>query len=98
MGATIVIARRRGVEQIAREIGIWLVLNIVLSFSISGISIGGHLGGLAGGTLAALIVAVAEARGGGRRTAGLEALGMAAIAVASVLGCLWAAGQTTVVL
>jgi membrane associated rhomboid family serine protease len=93
MGATIVIARRRGVEQIASQIGIWLVLNIVLSFSLNGISIGGHLGGLAGGTLAALVIVAAERRDGARQAIGLEVLGMTAIAVASVLGSLWAAGQ-----
>jgi len=93
MGATIVIARRRGAEQIVSQIGIWLVLNIVLSFTINGISIGGHLGGLLGGTLAALIIAGAESRSSGRGAVGVEMLGMAAIAAAAVAGSLWAAGQ-----
>jgi membrane associated rhomboid family serine protease len=37
-----------------------IVLNLVLTFSIAGISIGGHLGGLIGGALCAL----ALSRGG----------------------------------
>src|SRR5438105_3269511 len=32
----------------------WLGFNLLLSFTISGISIGGHIGGLVGGTLAAI--------------------------------------------
>jgi membrane associated rhomboid family serine protease len=36
--------------------GLTLVLNLVLTVSVSGISIGGHLGGLAGGALCALFL------------------------------------------
>jgi membrane associated rhomboid family serine protease len=98
MGATIVIARRRGAEQIVSQIGIWLALNIVISFTISGISIGGHLGGLVGGTLAALVIAGVEQRAGGRNAIALEMLGMAAIGIGAVVGSLWAAGQTNGIL
>ena len=98
MGAAIVIARRRGAEQIVSQIGIWLALNIFLSFSVNGISIGGHLGGLLGGTLAALIIVAAESRSSGRSAIGAEALGMAAIVAAAIAGSLWAAGQPTGVL
>jgi membrane associated rhomboid family serine protease len=93
MGATILIARRRGFEDIAGQIGIWLVLNLVLTFSISGISIGGHLGGLAGGTLAALLISRAERHAGGRNAIALEALGMLAIGAVAVAGSFWAANQ-----
>ncbi|MSO41131.1 MAG: rhomboid family intramembrane serine protease [Solirubrobacterales bacterium] len=94
MGATILIARRRGVEEIASQIGIWLVLNLVISFSISGISIGGHLGGLAGGLLCGLVISVLERRAAAdRRAVFLEAACMFAIAAISVGGALWAAGQ-----
>jgi membrane associated rhomboid family serine protease len=91
MGAAIVIARRRGVQEIASQIGVWLALNLVLSFSINGISVGGHIGGLIGGTLAGLVIAQAERRGG--NAIALEAVGLAAIAIASVAGALWAAGN-----
>lgn len=91
MGATIVIARRRGVEQIASEIGIWLILNLVLTFSISGISIGGHIGGLIGGTLAGMVIAAAESRAGARPALGVEGLALLVLGVASVGGALWAA-------
>jgi membrane associated rhomboid family serine protease len=95
MGATIVVARRRGVEQIASEIAIWLVLNLVLTFSISGISVGGHLGGLLGGTLAGVLISETERRVSGRNAIAIEVLGMLALAVASVGGALWAAGQSS---
>jgi membrane associated rhomboid family serine protease len=97
MGATIVIARGRGLENIAGEIGIWLVLNLVLSFSLNGISIGGHIGGLIGGTLCALLISWAERRRA-PNAAAIEALGMLAIAAASVAGSFWAAGQSSGVL
>jgi membrane associated rhomboid family serine protease len=98
MGATLIIARRRGAEEVVSSLGIWLAINLVFSFTINGISVGGHLGGLLGGTLAALIIVAAEARSSGRSAIGLEMLGMALIAAASVAGSLWAAGQPTGVL
>jgi membrane associated rhomboid family serine protease len=53
---------------------------------VSGISVGAHLGGLAGGALAALLVVYAERRA--RRPVELEALGMLALAAISVAGAL----------
>jgi membrane associated rhomboid family serine protease len=93
MAATIVIARGRGLDQIASEIGVWLLLNLLLTFAISGISIGGHIGGLIGGVLAALLVVGAERFAGGRRALAIEAIGMLVLAAASFGGALWAAGQ-----
>jgi membrane associated rhomboid family serine protease len=73
-GATMLIARDRGLGQIVSQLGFWLVLNLVLTFSVPGISIGGHLGGLVGGALAALVVLRAERRGGGVQPAEIAAL------------------------
>ena len=64
MAATFVIARHRGVEQLASQIGIWVVINLVFTFSVPDISIGGHLGGLAGGAAAAALIIAAERRPG----------------------------------
>jgi membrane associated rhomboid family serine protease len=56
MGAAIVVLRHRGIDAMQSGLGIWLFLNLAITFTISGISIGGHLGGLAGGVLAALLL------------------------------------------
>src|SRR5919202_1453872 len=53
MGAAFVFQRLRGIDPMASGIGPVILLNLGLSFVIGGISIGGHLGGLAGGALAA---------------------------------------------
>jgi membrane associated rhomboid family serine protease len=42
---------RRGVNVFSTGIGTTLLLNLVLTFSLSGVSVGGHLGGAIGGAL-----------------------------------------------
>jgi membrane associated rhomboid family serine protease len=56
MGAAFLVMRNRGIDPWKSGLGIWLFLNLALTFTISGISIGGHIGGLIGGALAALVV------------------------------------------
>jgi membrane associated rhomboid family serine protease len=91
MAAAFVIARHRGVDQVASQIGLFVVLNLVFTFSIPGISIGGHIGGLVGGGLAALAVVYAERRAGSGGRA-IEVAGIALVAVASIAGALLVAG------
>lgn len=85
-GATFVIARGRGMDALASEIGFLIVFNLFFSFAIPNVSIGAHLGGLTGGTVCALVIVAGE-RGmlGPRRRevelAAMVAIGLAAAAV-----------------
>ena len=83
-GATFVIARNRGVDGLAASIGVVLLLNLAITFGNPEISIGGHLGGLAGGLLCALIVVAGERGMLGERRLPMELLAMAAIGFFSV--------------
>jgi membrane associated rhomboid family serine protease len=85
-GATFVIARGRGMEALAGQIGFLIVFNLIFSFVVPNISVGGHLGGLAGGVLCALIIVAGEKGMLGRNRLPLELLGMVAVAAAAVVG------------
>jgi membrane associated rhomboid family serine protease len=87
-GATFIIARSRGVDALASSIGIILVLNLVFTLGRPEISIGGHLGGLAGGALCALLILAGERGYLGERHTPMEVLAMAALgffAIASAI-------------
>jgi membrane associated rhomboid family serine protease len=86
MGAALVLLRRAGVDPWQTSIGSLVVLNVVLTFVIPGISIGGHVGGLLGGAAAAATLV-------GRRD---EASGMADampwVVAGGLLALAWYAG------
>ena len=90
MAAAFLIARHRGLDELASQIGFFVVINLVFTFSIPGISIGGHLGGLIGGGLAALLVDDARAPRGAEREAD-RGLGLVALCAIAVVGALIAA-------
>ena len=56
MAAAVVIMRSRGINPMESGLGVWLGLNLAITFLVPGISIGGHLGGLVGGAVAALVL------------------------------------------
>jgi membrane associated rhomboid family serine protease len=87
-GAAFVIARGRGLDTIASELGFLLLINLALTFGISGISIGGHLGGLAGGLACASAIVAGERGMLGQNRLLAELLAIAAVAVVSLAGAL----------
>jgi membrane associated rhomboid family serine protease len=87
-GATFVIARQRGVDNLAASVGVILLLNLAISFGSARISLGGHLGGLAAGALCALVIVAGERGMLGPRRLPLELAAMVAIAVVSVVAAI----------
>jgi membrane associated rhomboid family serine protease len=81
-GAVFVIAQGRGLTDLAREVGLILGINLVLTFSISGISIGGHIGGLVAGLLCGLVIVAGER---GRLGSGARAIEYGVIALIGVV-------------
>ena len=79
MGAAVLGLRRRGVDPFRTGLGGLLVINLLLTFIIPGISVGGHLGGLAAGAVAGWTLFATE------DTARDRALGTAAVAAVGVV-------------
>jgi membrane associated rhomboid family serine protease len=87
-GATFVIARGRGMDAVAAEIGFLIVFNLIFSFAVPHISIGAHIGGLVGGVLCALAIVAGERGALGPRHREMEFVAITLVAVVSVLGAL----------
>jgi membrane associated rhomboid family serine protease len=93
MGALFVLERQRGIALLGGSIGGLILINLLFTFGVNGISKGGHLGGLAGGALAGLALS-----GFGRghlaygRLGPLPLLGVAAVGIGAVVGSLAVAG------
>jgi membrane associated rhomboid family serine protease len=88
-GAMIVVARSRGISIWQSGLGLVLLINLIYSVSVAGISLGGHLGGLASGLICGwLVVEVGERR----RQANLALAGCVLVGVLSVVGAIAVAG------
>jgi hypothetical protein len=79
-------------DDLASQIGLYVVLNLVITFSVPNISIGGHLGGLIAGGLIALAYGAAARRG--RDGAVLEWGALVVLGVVSIAGALIAAADS----
>jgi membrane associated rhomboid family serine protease len=91
MGAAAVELRARGISVMQSGIGVLIIFNLVLSFSLANISVGAHVGGLIGGALAALAIREADRR----RSFALGLAACIALCVASVLGSIVLPGSST---
>ena len=57
MGAAVMVLRNRGIDPMQSGLPLWIGINLIFTFTFSGqISVGGHIGGLIGGALAAVII------------------------------------------
>ena len=95
MGATFLEMRSRGMDPMAGgifgSIGGLILINLVFSFALSGISIGGHIGGLIGGGLVALAFQYADRV----RQPALAYAGAVGVAVAAAAIGIIAAGSSS---
>jgi len=87
-GAAAVGLRQRGISIMKTGIGTLLVINLILTFVIPGISIGAHVGGLVGGATTGWFMLHPA------RRSMLMGIGVAALVIGvSVAGALWAAAR-----
>ncbi len=90
LGALIVVSRDRGIPIWQSGLGITLLINVVFSLSVRGISIGGHLGGLVAGFITGFaIVELAEKR----RNQPIALISCLAVAAISFVGAIVVAGS-----
>jgi membrane associated rhomboid family serine protease len=90
MGAAVVELRARRMSVLESGIGGLIVINLVLSFTLSGISVGAHIGGLIGGALTALAIRAADER----KLPAAGAVACVLLAAVAVAGSLIAAEAT----
>jgi membrane associated rhomboid family serine protease len=85
MGAAAVELRSRGINPFQTDIGMLILFNLGISLIIPNISIGGHVGGLIGGALAALVLNAARRS---RQALPLGVAGCVALSAVAVAGAL----------
>jgi membrane associated rhomboid family serine protease len=85
MGAALVIMRSRGIGVMESGIGVFLALNLLITFAVPGISIGGHLGGLAGGLVCGTAFELIARRTRGTTTQALGLLVALALAATGLI-------------
>lgn len=87
-GAVFVIARGRGMDALAGQIGFLIIFNLIFSFASPHVSVGAHLGGLVGGVICALAIVAGEKGMFGPNRRAVEIAAMVAVAVVAVVGSL----------
>jgi membrane associated rhomboid family serine protease len=92
MGAAAVELRARQIPVFQTGVGGLILINLIISFSLPGISWGGHIGGLLGGALAAAVFRLGDRH----RAQALALAGCAAIAIGAASGAVAAAKSSAV--
>jgi len=92
MGATATEMRARQIPLMQSGVGGLILINLIISFTIPGISWGGHIGGLIGGVLATSVIRLGDRH----RAQALALAGCALIAAAAVSGAVAAAKSSEV--
>jgi membrane associated rhomboid family serine protease len=90
MGAAVIVLRNRGISPLESGLGLWIGLNLLITFTVPNISIGGHIGGLIGGALAAFVLF--DLRDSVRVPPALPNLLCVGLGAASVVGSIAVAG------
>lgn len=94
MGALLADYRARGIDAWRTDVGALVVLNLVLTFLVPAISVGGHVGGLLAGLVAGrTLLGGSGGPGGRRRATRLVVLGTLGLAIAA-----WWLARTTLLL
>ena len=91
MGAFAAVSLIQGVGLFQTPIGPILAINLIISFTVREVSLGGHIGGLIGGVLVGAAAAQAIRRQ--QYTTAVPLAAATAVAAASFVGCLWAASR-----
>jgi membrane associated rhomboid family serine protease len=92
MGAAFFQMRARGMSPMAGGIGPLILFNLVFSFAVPNVSIGGHIGGLLGGSLCTLGLVELEKH---RQPAWMGYLVLLAVGVVSVVGAIAVSGDAS---
>jgi membrane associated rhomboid family serine protease len=88
LGAAFAAQKARGIDPWRSGIGGLLIVNLIITFAVPGISIGGHIGGLVGGLVAGFVIFQLDQR---VRSPLPAVLACAAMTAVLWVGCLWAA-------
>jgi membrane associated rhomboid family serine protease len=88
MAATFIAMRSRGIDPFSTGIGPLIVINLLLTFTIRDISIGGHIGGLVAGAVGGWLLWEWGPRLGTRRAQLVPVAVCGVLAIALYVGCL----------
>lgn len=90
MGAAVIAQRRAGIDVWRQGLGGLVLINVLLTFAVPGISIGGHIGGLIAGVIVGAVVFLLDDAVRSPWVGTLACLGFTAVLW---FGCLWAAAR-----